>query len=113
MLRENKRNKEKFLFCPNSSTRKPTLGPVVALGFAHIISRTYPDKTGCPGGSMVKNLPAVQESRVQSLGREDPLEKGTSTHSSIPAWTIPGQRSQAGYSPYSHKEPDTTERLSD
>ena len=38
---------------------------------------------------MVKNLPALQESRVQSLGREDPLEKGMATHSSILAWRIP------------------------
>ena len=36
-----------------------------------------------------KNLPAVQESWVQSLGREDPLEKGMDTHSSILAWEIP------------------------
>ena len=38
---------------------------------------------------MVKNLPAMQETRVQSLGGEDPLEKGTATHSSILAWIIP------------------------
>ena len=36
----------------------------------------------------VKNLPAVQETRVQSLGREDPLEEGLATHSSILAWEI-------------------------
>ena len=38
---------------------------------------------------MVKNPPAMQESQVQSLGREDPLEKGMATHSSILAWIIP------------------------
>ena len=38
---------------------------------------------------MVKNLPIVQETRVQSLAREDPLEKGMATHSSILAWRIP------------------------
>ena len=37
----------------------------------------------------VKNLPAVQETRVQSLGLEDLLEKGMATHSSILAWRIP------------------------
>ena len=37
----------------------------------------------------VKNQPAMQEIRVQSLGREDPLEKGMATHSSILAWRIP------------------------
>ena len=47
---------------------------------------------------MVKNLPAVQKTWVQSLGREDPLEKGTATHSSILAWRIPWQRSLEGYS---------------
>ena len=38
---------------------------------------------------LVKNLPATQESQVQSLGREDPLEEGMTTHSSILAWRIP------------------------
>ena len=38
---------------------------------------------------MVKNLPAMQEAQVQSLGREDPLEKEMATHSSIFAWRIP------------------------
>ena len=40
-------------------------------------------------GSMIKNLPAVQETRVQPLGWEDPLEKGMAAHSSILAWQIP------------------------
>ena len=38
---------------------------------------------------MIKNLPAVQETQVQSLGGEDPLEKGKATHFSILAWRIP------------------------
>ena len=38
---------------------------------------------------VVKNLPAMQETQVQSLGREDPLEKEIATHSSILAWKIP------------------------
>ena len=38
---------------------------------------------------MAKNLVAMQENWVQSLGWEDPLEKGMTTHSSIPAWRIP------------------------
>ena len=37
---------------------------------------------------IVKNVPAMQETPVRSLGREDPLEKGTATHSSILAWRI-------------------------
>ena len=38
---------------------------------------------------MVKNPPAMQETYIRSLGREDPLEKGMATHSSILAWEIP------------------------
>ena len=38
---------------------------------------------------MVKTLPVMQENQVQSLGQEDPLEKGMATHSSILAWRIP------------------------
>ena len=38
---------------------------------------------------LVKSLPAAQETRVQSLGREDPLEKAMETHSSILVWKIP------------------------
>ena len=44
---------------------------------------------GFPGGSVVKNPPAKQETQVRSLGREDPLEKEMATHSSILAWEIP------------------------
>ena len=42
-----------------------------------------------PGGSVVKNLPAKQETQVWSLGQEDPLEKEMATHSSILAWRTP------------------------
>ena len=42
-----------------------------------------------PVAQMVKNLPVMQETQVQSLGREDPLEKGMAVHSSILAWRIP------------------------
>ena len=38
---------------------------------------------------MVKNMPAMQDTQVQTLGQEDPLEKGMATHSSILAWRIP------------------------
>ena len=41
---------------------------------------------------VVKNLPAMRETQVQSLGREDPLEEGMATHSSILAWRIPMDR---------------------
>ena len=60
---------------------------------------------------MVKNLPAVQETWVRSLGREDLLEKGMTTHSSILAWRIRGQMSVVGYSPWGLKELDMIEWL--
>ena len=44
----------------------------------------------------VKNLPAVQETQVQYLGWEDPLEKGVATHSSILAWRIPWTEEPGG-----------------
>ena len=43
-------------------------------------------------GQTVKNLPLMQETQVQSLGREDPLEKEMATHSCILAWRIPMNR---------------------
>ena len=45
---------------------------------------------------MVNNLPAIQETQVQSLGWEDPLQKGNDTHSSIPAWRIPCTEESGG-----------------
>ena len=58
----------------------------------------------------VKNLPAMQETRIQSLGRENPFEKGIATHSSILAWRIPWSEEPGGlYSPWTQRELDTTE----
>ena len=45
---------------------------------------------------MVKNLPTMQETWVQSLGQEDPLEKGMATHPSILAWRIPWTEEPGG-----------------
>ena len=45
---------------------------------------------------MVKSLPTIQETRVQSLGREDPLEKELATHPSILAWRIPWTEEPGG-----------------
>ena len=58
----------------------------------------------------VKDLAPMQETQVQSLGREDSLQKGTETHSNILAWESHGQRSLVGYSLWDHKEMDITER---
>ena len=51
----------------------------------------------------------MRETRVQSLGWEDLLEKEMATHSSILAWKIPWRKSLVGYSPWGRKESDTTE----
>ena len=56
----------------------------------HMLSEGFPD------GSVVKNLPAMQETRVPSLSREDPLEEGMATHSSILAWRIPRTEEPGG-----------------
>ena len=58
---------------------------------------------------MVKNLPAIQETWVQSLSHEDSLEKGMAAHSSIFAWKISWTGSLVGYSPRGRKELDMTE----
>ena len=49
-----------------------------------------------PGGSVVKNPPAMQEMQVQSLDWDDPREKGMATHSSIHAWRIPWTEEPGG-----------------
>ena len=48
------------------------------------------------GYQMIKNLPAMQETWVQSLGQKDPLEKGVAPHSSVLAWRIPGTAEPGG-----------------
>ena len=59
---------------------------------------------------IVKNLPAVRETQVQSLSQKDALEKGMASHSSILAWRIPWtEESLADYGPWGRKELDTTE----
>ena len=54
----------------------------------------------------VKRLPAMWETWVQSLGREDLLEKEMATHSSILPGAFHGQKSLVGYSPWGDKESD-------
>ena len=61
---------------------------------------------------MVKNLPAMQETQVQSLGGEDPLEMGIATHSSILAWRIPLTEEPGRLQSMELQESDTTEPLS-
>ena len=58
----------------------------------------------------VKNLPAMWETWVQSLGQGDPLEKGMATHLNTLAWRIPWTEILAGYRTWGHKELDMTEQ---
>ena len=62
--------------------------------FSHYILPTYYWTSLV--AQLVKNLPAVQETWVRSLGCEDPLEKGMATHSSILAWRIPWTEESCG-----------------
>ena len=60
---------------------------------------------------MVKRLPTMRETKVQSLGWEDPLEKEMATHSSTLAWKIPWTEERGRLQPMGSQESDTTERL--
>ena len=62
---------------------------------------------GFPGGSVVKNLPVKQETWVQSLGQEDPLEKEMAAHSCILAWKIPWTEEPGGLQSIGSQESDT------
>ena len=72
-----------------------------------VLCNIYTISWTCLVAQLVKDPPAVWETWVQSLGWEDPLEKGTATHSSILAWRIPWT-----VYPWGHKESDMTEWLS-
>ena len=63
---------------------------------------------GFPGGSVVKNLPAKQETRVQLRGQEVSLEKETASHSSILAWEIPWTEEPGGATIHGVAKSDTT-----
>ena len=52
---------------------------------------------------MVKSLPAMRETQVQSLGQEDPLEKNMATHCSTLAWEIPWTEEPGGLQPMGHR----------
>ena len=83
-------------------TRWPFVGKAMSLLF-NMLSRL-----ASLVAQLVKNLPAMRETWVRSLGWGDPLEKGKATHSSILAGRIPW----TVYSPWGHQESDTTELLS-
>ena len=60
---------------------------------------------------MVKNLPAMRETQVRSLGQEDPLEKEMATHSNFLAWEIPWTEDPSGVQSKRSQKSDTTEQL--
>ena len=69
---------------------------------------------GFPGGSVIKNLPIMQETQeswVQSLGQEDPLQKGMVTHSSILSWRIPWREEPGELQSMGSQESDMTEHV--
>ena len=72
---------------------------------SHLLERLL----GFPGVSVVKNLPAMKENWVGSLGQEGPLEKEIATHSSILAWEIPWPEEPGGLQSMGSQESDTTE----
>ena len=80
------------------------LGPLVPEASSNFLSVQRPffalgrpqAFTSLPSDSVVKNLPAMQEMEVRSLGGEDPLEEGMATHSSILAWKIPWTEEPSG-----------------
>ena len=61
-----------------------------------------------PSGSAVKNMPAIQEMKVQFLIQEDPLEKEMATHSIVLAWEIPWTKEPGRLQSMGHRESDTT-----
>ena len=61
---------------------------------------------------MIKNPLAMQETSIQSVGWEDPLEEGMATHSRIRAWRIPWIKEPSGLQSVGHRESGMTERLS-
>ena len=61
---------------------------------------------------MLQNLPAMQETQLRSLGQEDPLEKGMSTHSRILAWRTPFTEDPGGLQSMGLQKLDMTEQLS-
>ena len=72
------------------------MGSVTVSGTMPIVRLTV---VGFPGGSTVKTLPAKQDTWVASLGGVDPLEEGTTVHSSFLAWRIPWTEETGGLQP--------------
>ena len=96
---------------PSNNTGLNNTGPLKCTFFFISKYCSSVPLAGFPSGLVLKNPPARQKRWVQSLGWEGPREREMATHSSILAWKIPQAEELAGYSPWSRKESDTTERL--
>ena len=86
----------------------PGLGRYSGEGISYPLQYSW----ASPVAQMVKILPTMWETWVQSLGWKDALEEGMATHSKSCLENPHGQRSLAGYSPWGNKDSDMTERLS-
>ena len=84
---------------------------VCLLSLACAFTCVCTERMDFPAGQTVKNLPPVQETQVQSLGQEDPLEESMQPAPVCLPGKSHGQRSLVGYSPCSHTESDMTEKL--
>ena len=107
---------ESMCLFPNSNQKPKVVsdgGRVPASGPSEDYKRSSPSfpTRASIVAQLVKNLPAIQETWVPSLGWEDPLEKGMATFSSRMAWRIHGQKGLAGYSTQHCKELKTTQWL--
>ena len=69
---------------------------LLLISFVKQLRKSSLSHLGFPGSSVIKNPPAMQEMWVPSLGQEDPLEEGMTTHSSILAWRIPRTEEPGG-----------------
>ena len=80
--------------------------------FQQVFGQVYSDLwASLVAQTKAKNQPAMQETWIQSLGQEDPPEKRMATHSGVLSWRTPGTEEPDSYSPWGHKESDTTEWL--
>ena len=80
---------EKLFFTINTRVSPSDCKEIIPDGDFNIQKEINNGKKIAPVAQLVKNLPAVQETWVRFLGREDPLEKEMATHSSSLAWRIP------------------------
>ena len=85
------------------------MSPEIVTFFFFFLVRTFKIYWGSLVAQTVKNWPSMWEIWVQSLGREDLLEKGIPTHSSILAWELPWTKESGGQQPKGSQKPDITD----